>query len=205
MVAGWHRLAQTFLSWGPQGLFLLAVLDSAGIPVVGGVDALLIAIAVDKPSQAYWASLCAIFGSLAGSLILFSIARKGGEVLLSKQIASRQGKRLHSWFERYGLITVFVPALSPLPMPMKVPVFCAGALGVRWAYFIAVVLAARTIRYLALAYLALHYGQQTFQFLEMHAIGAAALAVSLAILAIVILQLVARRERLRSKAGILSK
>ncbi len=183
----------------------MAVLDSTGVPVVGGVDALLIAIAVNKPWQAYLAAACAILGSLAGSLILFSIARKGGEVLLSKQIASRQGKRLHSWFERYGLITVFVPALSPLPMPMKIPVFCAGALEVRPTYFITVVLTARIIRYFALAYLALHYGGQTFQFLKAHAIGVAGLAVLLAILAIIILQLAARRERGRSSAATMSK
>lgn len=204
-MATWNHFARLLLSWGPQGLLLLAVLDSAGAPVVGGVDALLIAIAVDEPAEAYLAALCAIAGSLAGSLILFSIARKGGEVLLRKQIESRQGKRLHSWFERYGLVTVFVPALSPLPMPMKIPVFCAGALEVRWSYFIAVVLAARTIRYFALAYLALHYGHETFQFLRAHAIGVGGFAVGLAILAIVILQLVERRRARHSKPAIVAE
>lgn len=203
-MAGWNHFIRALLVWGPQGLFVLAILDSAGIPVVGGVDALLIAIAVNKPSQAYWAALCAIVGSLAGSLILFSIARKGGEVLLRKQIASGQGKRLHSWFERYGLVTVFVPALSPLPMPMKIPVFCAGALEVRWSYFIAVVLAARTIRYFGLAYLGLHYGQQTFQFLAEHVVEVASFAAVLAIAAIIILQYVTRRKDGRSKAVIIS-
>lgn len=173
--------------------------------MIGGVDALLIAIAVNKPSQAYLAALCAMVGSLAGSLLLFSIARIGGEVLLSKQIASGQGKRLHAWFERYGLVTVFVPALSPLPLPMKIPVFCAGALEVRWAYFITVVLAARTIRYFALAYLGLRYGQETFQFLKTHVIGVVACAAALAIVAIAILQLAERRDRGRSKAAIMSK
>lgn len=190
------------LSWGPQGLLLLAVLDSAGLPVVGGVDALLIAIAVDEPSHAYLAAVCAILGSLTGSLILFSIARKGGEMLLHKHIQSRRGKQLHSWFERYGLITVFIPALSPLPMPMKVPVFCAGALEVRWSYFIGVILAARSIRYFALAYLGLHYGHQTFQFLKTHAVEVGGFAVGLAILAIVVLQLVQRRNANRSSAEI---
>ena len=193
------------LSWGPEGLLFLAVLDSAGVPVVGGVDALLIAIAVDKPAQAYMAALCAIAGSLGGSLVLFSIARKGGEVLLSKQISSRQGKRLHSWFERYGLVTVFVPALSPFPLPMKIPVFCAGALEVRWGYFIAVVLAARAIRYCALAYLGLHYGQETVQFLKTHVIAVVGFAVALAILASVLLQIAGIRDERRSKPAIMSE
>ena len=191
------------LSWGPQGLLLLALLDSAGVPIIGGVDALLIAIAVNRPSQACRAALCAVVGSLAGSSILFAIARKGGEVLLRKQIESPQGKRLHSWFERYGLVTVFIPALSPLPLPMKIPVFCAGALEVRWSYFITVVLAARTIRYFALAYLGLHYGEMTFQFLKIHAVGVAGFAVAMAIAAVVILQFAERRRAGRVKAPIL--
>ncbi len=193
------------MSWGPLGLFTLAILDSAGLPIIGGVDALLIATAVDRPEQAYLAAVCAIFGSLAGSLILFGIARKGGEILLQKHIGTHRGKRLHSWFERYGLITVFIPALSPVPLPMKIPVFCAGALEVRWSYFILVVLAARGIRYFALAYLALHYGHRTLAFLAAHPVEVAAVAVGLTIVAIVILQIVTRRQARQSKSAMMSK
>lgn len=190
----WHRFAGTLLSWGPHGLFLLAILDSTGLPIVGGVDALLVAISTNAPGQAYVAALLAVIGSLAGSLILFVIARKGGEVLLKKHISGRRGARLHIWFQRYGLITVFVPAISPLPLPMKVPVFCAGALEVRVTYFAAVVIAARTIRYFALAYLARHYGRSTFHFLTSHGIVVGAIALALAIAAAVGLRLYQRRQ-----------
>jgi membrane protein YqaA with SNARE-associated domain len=186
-------------------LLLLAVADSAGIPIVGGVDALLIAIAVSSPRAAYLSAACAIAGSLVGSLILYLIARKGGQVLLAKHISGRTGKRLHNWFERYGLITVFIPALSPLPLPMKVPVFCAGALGVRWTWFVAVVAAARTIRYFALAYLALHYGHETFQFLRAHVLEVGALAAGLVVLAIIALQIASRREAGHSKPAIMNE
>jgi membrane protein YqaA with SNARE-associated domain len=171
------------MAWGPQGLFLLAVLDSAGVPLVSGVDALLIAIATNEPQLAYLAATLAIAGSLAGSLILFFLARKGGDVLLSKHISTAGGARMHLWFQRYGLVTVFVPALSPLPLPMKIPVFCAGALHVRVAYFVAVVVVARTIRYFTLAYLGRHYGVATFQYLKSHGwqIGMSALAIAVAI------------------------
>ena len=155
------------------------------MPVVGGVDALLVAIATSMPEKAYAAALLATLGSLAGSLILFFIARKGGEVLLMKHVASRTGARLHLWFQRYGLITVFVPALSPVPLPMKIPVFCAGALQVRIAYFSIVVVTARLIRYLALAYLGQRYGHQTFSYLKSHGwqvgLGALALAIAVAV------------------------
>jgi len=161
---------------------------------VGGVDALLIAVATRDPVQAYVGAICAVIGSLAGSLVLFAIARKGGEVLLAKHVSSGRGARLHAWFQRYGLVTVFLPALSPLPMPMKVPVFCAGALQVSWSYFIAVVLSARTIRYFALAYLGRHYGQQTFRFLLSHVWLVVAIAAVLAVLSILILQFIDRHE-----------
>lgn len=149
-------------------MLFLAVLDSTGLPIVGGVDALLISLAAHDPQQAYLSALCAIAGSVGGSLILFEIARKGGEVLLTKHVRSKTGARLHVLFQRYGLMTVFIPAISPFPLPMKVPVFCAGALQVRRIYFLTVVGSARVIRYFTLAYLGHRYGLQTFQFLLSH-------------------------------------
>ncbi len=158
------------IGFGPLGLFILAVLDSTGLPIVAGVDVLLIAIATEKPKEAYVAALLAVVGSLVGSLVLFFVARKGGEVLLMRHVASKTGARLHLWFQRWGLATVFVPAVVPIiPLPLKVPVFCAGALQVRVLYFASVLVAARVIRYFGIAYLAIHYGAQTFQFVKSHA------------------------------------
>lgn len=190
----WSRFAQVLISWGPHGLFVLSILDSAGLPVVGGVDALVIAIATRDPKQAYIAAMCAVAGSLIGSLILYGIARKGGEVLLAKHISSRRGARLHLWFQRYGLATVFIPAISPLPLPLKVPVFCAGALRVRVGYFVVVVLIARCIRYFALAYLGQHYGQSTVHFLISHGLHVTIIAVISAVIVIVALRIYQRHQ-----------
>lgn len=168
------------------------MLDSAGVPIVGGVDLLLVSMAAERPREAWIAAVCAIAGSLIGSAFLFWIARKGGEVFLAKYISKGTGKRLHAWFEQYGLITVFIPAVSPLPLPMKVPVFCSGALGVRWASFLGVVLAARAIRYFALAALGRSYGKATFAFLEAHAILVVCIAVALGVGAVIALRLIRR-------------
>jgi membrane protein YqaA with SNARE-associated domain len=193
-VAVFHHLVHVLLMWGPYGLLFLAVLDSVGLPIVGGVDSLLIAVATNQPSQAYLAAACATAGSLVGSLILFSIARKGGEILLARYISSRHGARLHLWFQRYGLVTVFVPALSPLPLPMKIPVFCAGALNVRIAYFVFVLLTARVIRYLGLAYLGQRYGHSSAQFLLKHGVLLGSVALCLAILVAVGLRVYQRHR-----------
>ncbi len=193
-----HHVVDILLTWGPYGLLVLSILDSVGLPVVGGVDSLLIAVSTNNPRQAYVAAVCAIIGSLIGSLILFAIARKGGEVLLARHISGRMGARLHLWFQRYGLVTVFVPAISPLPLPMKIPVFCAGALDVRITYFVFVVLTARVLRYFALAYLGQRYGHRSAQFLLQHGILIGTLALAFAVLVAVGLRFY---QRLRSQAG----
>lgn len=188
------HLIQTLIAWGPHGLLLLAIADSAGVPIVGGVDALLIAVSVRSPGAAYWAAICAIAGSLIGSAILFAIARKGGDVFLAKYISHGRGKRLHNWFERYGLVTVFIPAASFIPLPMKIPVFCAGGLEVRWSSFLSVVLAARVLRYFTLAFLARRYGLATFAFIKMHMVATGLVAAAIALILLAVLRLVQPRE-----------
>jgi membrane protein YqaA with SNARE-associated domain len=189
------HLIQTLIAWGPHGLLLLAIADSAGVPIVGGVDALLIAVSARRPEAAYWSAACAVIGSLIGCSILFGIARKGGEVFLAKYISHGQGKRLHNWFERYGLVTVFIPAASFIPLPMKIPVFCAGALEVRWSAFLVVVFCARVLRYFALAFLAQRYGLRTFAFIKVHALATGLAAAAIALLLIVFLRLVQQPQK----------
>jgi membrane protein YqaA with SNARE-associated domain len=173
---------------------LLAALDSLGLPVVGGVDALLIAVSTVEPQHAYLGATCAIIGSVIGSYILFAIARKGGHVMLAKQTSQGAGLRLRNWFERYGLLTVFIPALSPIPMPMKIPVFCAGALEVRARSFVAVVALARCIRYFTLAYLGQRYGRDTLAFVLSHWPAVVIAVVALCVVAIVLLRVMNRKQ-----------
>jgi membrane protein YqaA with SNARE-associated domain len=161
-----------------MGLLFLATLDSAGLPIVGGVDALL-----------------AVLGSLAGSLVLFFIARKGGEVVLMRHVTSTTGATMHLWFQRWGLATVFIPAIVPfIPLPMKVPVFCAGALQVRLLYFVTVIVVARTVRYFGLAYLGVHYGTETFQFVKSHVWPVVIFAILLAALFTMAMRLFQKHE-----------
>lgn len=110
-------------------------------------------------------------------------------MLLTKYISHGRGKRLHDWFERYGLVTVFVPAISPLPLPMKIPVFCAGALEVRWSSFILVVFVARALRYAALAVLGQQFGTETFTYLKAHALLVIVAVLVLAVFSIMLLRL----------------
>ncbi len=164
-----RSLLETIVGWGPLGIFVIAVVDSAGVPLPGGVDALLITVSVLKPDSAWIAAGAAIIGSVLGSWFLFSVAQKGGQAYLDRHTLTPRGKKLRGWFQHYGLVTVFVPALLPIPLPLKVAILCAGALGVRRKTFLATILAARIPRYLGLAWLGVQTGNDAGQWLKDHA------------------------------------
>lgn len=136
---------------------------------MGGVDALVVAVAALDHSNAYGAAAGAIVGSILGSLFLFFIARKGGEAYLHRHSLSTRGQHLRAWFLEYGLLTIFVPAFVPvIPMPMKIFILSAGALGVRPVTFTIVITAARIPRYMFLAWLGTRLGKETLPYLRQH-------------------------------------
>jgi membrane protein YqaA with SNARE-associated domain len=162
------KLAAALAAWGAPGAFLLALLDSAGVPLPTGVDALVILTAITSPSQAYLAAACASVGSLIGAIFLFWMGRKGGEIYLRKHTESARAKQLRDWFNQYGLVTVFVPKLLVIPLPTKVFVLSAGVMQVPLSRFAAVVIAARIPRYFGLAYLGTLMGHDTLPWIKAH-------------------------------------
>jgi membrane protein YqaA with SNARE-associated domain len=137
--------------------------------MVAGVDALVVLIAAWNPEQGYLAALAGTAGSLAGNLLLFFIARRGGEAYLTRYTSHGRGARLRAWFAEYGMLTIFVPAFVVIPLPLKIFVLSAGAMGVTPARFILVLLGARVPRYLFLAWLGTRLGKDTIPYLRHHA------------------------------------
>jgi membrane protein YqaA with SNARE-associated domain len=174
------KFIQTLVAWGPAGVFFLAILDNGGIPMVGGVDAFVVIIAVADHTQAYWAAAAAVLGSLIGSLIPFYIARKGGERYLERYTMSGRGARFRAWFLEYGMLTIFVPAVVPvIPMPLKIFILSAGALEVSPIRFLLVLAAARVPRYIFLAWMGTKLGSDTLPYLKHHLWSFVGLAVGL--------------------------
>ena len=156
-------------SWGPLGVFTLATVESLGIPNPGGTDFLLLFMAAVRPDVAWLSALGAVLGSLIGSSIFFEVLRRGGEAVLTRYASSERGLRFQAWFLRYGLITVFIPALLPIPfLPFKVFAACAGAMGVGRMRFILTLAAGRIPRYFALAYLGASLGEHAGTWLKAH-------------------------------------
>ncbi len=168
---------------GPLGVFLIALLDSSGIPLPGGVDFLLVVVANRAPATGFFCAALATLGSLIGSLILFKIARYGGQRYLDNETGGERGGRFRRWFNRYGLLTVFIPSISVIPMPLKVFVACAGVLGIRPGPFAITILVGRIPRYFFLAWLGQEMGENSLGWIKAHylafGLGMATLALAL--------------------------
>lgn len=164
---------RTFLellkTWGPAGALLIAFVDGIGLPNPGGPDYLVLFLAWTHPQTAWLSAALASAGALAGSMGLFWLARKGGEKYLERKAGGPRAMRFRGWFRRYGLVTVFIPAFVPvIPLPMKVFVICAGALGVRPLTFLAVMAAGKIPRFLFFAWLGKSLGENSSQWLKDH-------------------------------------
>jgi len=179
-----HKLVAVLATYGPFGVCLLAAIDSVGIPLPAALDVIMIGIGAANardPHRAYLAALLAVAGSTGGNIGLFVAARGGRHLLGVSQPSPDRRGRFHDWFHRYGLATVFIPAVVPfLPLPLKFFVISAGAMHVPLGKFIAVILIARVIRYFGEAWLGIKLGHDAQGFLIRHGWSLAGAALALA-------------------------
>jgi len=160
-----RHIIDALVAFGPLGVAALAFIDSAGIPVSAGMDAVLILLAVKAPQIAVLSAVVAVVGSTLGNLVLFTAARKGGRRFAERTEGRGRAQRFRDWFARYGMVTVFIPALLPFPMPLKLFVVSAGVLGTKRRNFLAVVVLARVIRYGCAVWLGIAKGRESLSFL----------------------------------------
>jgi membrane protein YqaA with SNARE-associated domain len=163
------KIVAALITFGPLGVFLLGFIDSLGIPLPATMDALLILVAVKAPQRAYFTALMAVLGTAGGSIALFLAVRHGRRLFVKGEPLPGRRQRFERWFNRYGMLTVFIPAVVPvLPLPLKVFVVSAAALKTPFSKFLAVILLARVIRYFGEAYLGILLGEDAQTFLARH-------------------------------------
>lgn len=162
---GW--LQATVATTGGLGLFLIAFLDSSVLtfPVIN--DLLLIDLSVRYPARMPYYAAMATLGSVGGCVLLYYIARKGGEVMFRKQAGPR-AEKIRLWIKNNGLISIITTALLPPPTPFKVFVVAAGALEMPMRTFVLGLLVARGIRFFGEGFLAAKYGDQAGPYLLTH-------------------------------------
>ncbi|MCX6629122.1 MAG: VTT domain-containing protein [Candidatus Solibacter sp.] len=188
-------IGDALIAFGPVGVFVIGLFDSLGVPLVGGVDFLLIYLAVNTPHMAYIAATTATMGSILGNLILFRAARYGVRRFANVEAPEGRRRKFRLWFQRYGLLTVFIPAVTPVvPLPLKFFVISAGAMHTPLRRFLGVVLLARVIRYYGEAYLGIRLGEDARGFLTHNAWNIAAIAVAVALVLVGLVRWYDRRR-----------
>jgi membrane protein YqaA with SNARE-associated domain len=177
-LAAWLQAIVT--AAGGPGLFLIAFLDSSVLtfPVIN--DLLLIDLSIRFPLRMPYYAAMATIGSVAGCVLLYYLARKGGEAMFHKHAGPR-ARHIHAWINRNGFVSILVTALLPPPTPFKVFVIAAGALEMPLRQFVLGLLAARAIRYFGEGYLAVRYGEQASQFLITHKLEVSGIALLIAL------------------------
>jgi membrane protein YqaA with SNARE-associated domain len=111
---------------GIWGLGALALMDSAMIPIPGGLDGVLAFYVTANHGMFFLYSLMGAAAAAVGSLVPFYIGRAGGELFLLKRIDRKRYERLRDRFERQEFLAILIPSLGPPPTPLKVFQIAAG-------------------------------------------------------------------------------
>jgi len=192
-----EHLAKYLIAYGPAGVFVLSALDSLGVPLPAVLDGLILGVAADSvktPHIAWLTAFLAVVGSTGGNLLLFTGARHGHRLFRRKEAPEAVPGRFQSWFHRYGLVTVFIPAVTPVPpLPLKFFVISAGAFRTPYARFVAVIVAARAVRFFGEAWLGLQLGRDAEGFLIRNGWRLAGGFLLLALLLVFLLKMIGRR------------
>jgi membrane protein YqaA with SNARE-associated domain len=167
------------LSFGGPGLFFVAFLDASFISLPEINDVLVVWMVTRHHEMAAYYAAMATLGSIAGCLVLYWLAWRGGEAFMRKRLKSAGVERGLSAVRRYGFLALLVPSMLPPPAPFKIFVLGAGVARVRPLTFILAIAVGRGLRYSVAALLALWYGETALQYIEQHgkevAFGAALL------------------------------
>lgn len=154
-------------SLGGMGLFIVAFLDSSVLtfPVIN--DLLVIDFSIQNPARMPYYALMATIGSVGGCVLLYYLARKGGEAVFRRK-AGANANRIRGWLARNEFLSVFGAAMLPPPTPFKFFVLAAGVFSVPIRTFILALLFARGLRYFGEGYLAIRYGRAAEHYLADH-------------------------------------
>jgi len=149
---------------GMPGVFGVALIDSSVIPMPlpGSTDLLLLWLVSHRGNP--WAMLaCAVAGSLLGGYFTWKIGKEGGDAALRRHVPRRLLDRTKHWAQSHPILSVFIPAILPPPIPLSPFLLAAGALKVSLRRYLSVFAAARALRYGVIAWLAARYGRHVIR------------------------------------------
>ena len=191
------RLRDNLPILGIPGMFLIAFLDSAAIPLVGGPDAILMLLCWQRPLHAPWIVLAAALGSACGCSVLYALGRAGRRLLSSRESGSGSWALRH--LNRHAFLAVLIAVVAPPPFPTKAVILAAGITRVSRTKFAFGVLSGRLARYGLVGYLGARFGDQGMEILKSHY---SSIALVLGALALLTLAATWVRRSKRTRAGL---
>jgi len=165
ITSGLKRLSDFFIALGPIGLFAVALLDSAFVPLPSSADALMILLTIAHPRLMIFYAFLATAGSAIGCVILYYVSCRTGSRALNKFSPAKQA-RVKELIARYDVLSVLVASLMPPPFPFKLFVLTAGVCRFSLTRFTLAIIAGRGFRFLLEGYFAIRYGAQAMQVLQ---------------------------------------
>lgn len=173
-----NRIFELLVAAGPFGLFAIALLDSALIPLPAGPDAVMMGLSAYNPAWMPVYAAAATVGSVIGCVILYYLSAKTGHKALAL-IAPEKQAQVKSWIEKYDVLSVLVASVLPPPFPFKAFVITSGVFRLSIWRVTAAITVGRAFRFMLEGYLAVRYGSQAKAILEQYY---PAIGVTLAIL-----------------------
>ena len=157
LITKWiHYITALLGPLGVWGVMSFAFIDAAmfGMPI----DAIVCGYAYAKPSHLLLYALGAAVGSALGSLAVYVIGYKGGEVMLKKRMGEARFTRITASFEKREFLLLTLISVLPPPTPFKLFVLAAGMVEMRpWRFLSAIVLG-RFVRFTIESILVVRYG-----------------------------------------------
>jgi len=175
-------------------MIVIGALDSSLLSLPEINDYLVVGRCFKYPSAVFYFPLFAAAGSVIGCNLLYTIMRRGGQVLLRRRFSVDSIKKVERAYERFGFLAVGVPAVLPPPLPFKIFVATAGVLEYpRWK-FLLTVMVARSLRYYVEGILAVFYGRRVLLFFKDNGLVIISIVASLILMGLVVYLLVTRRK-----------
>jgi membrane protein YqaA with SNARE-associated domain len=154
--------SQHLAAFGIPGLFLIALLDAAAVPIMGGAEALTMVLAWQEPARLPLIVLAGALGATIGALVFYRLGRVGGDLALSRIDPAKQ-EWVKRQVTRHAFWALLVCVMLPPPFPNKPLVLAAGVVGTRLSVFATAVFTGRVVRYSALGYLGYRFGDKAAQ------------------------------------------
>lgn len=146
-------------------MVLVAVADSSLLSLPEVNDIITVMRVAHNPNEVFYFPLLPALGSVLGCLILYRIARQGRN-FITKRFQPKHLEQVERLYRRWGLFALAIPAVLPPPLPFKIFVATAGALGYPLKRFVLTILVARMVRYYVWGVAAYFMREEVLQAIE---------------------------------------